>query len=71
MEDHIVQLIVSVNNPRTGLRLIRKVLAVPLHKVVESGDLSDGLVAFDIHRLRLCERNPRQRFYLAGKICIR
>jgi hypothetical protein len=71
VEDQVVHFIVSVNDSGTGLRLVGEVLGVPLHKLVESGDLSDGFVGLNIHRRRLCERNPRQGFYLAREIGVR
>jgi hypothetical protein len=55
VEDNVVQLVVTVDDSRAGLRLIWEVLGVPIHKVVESGYLPDGCLAFDIHHLGLCE----------------
>lgn len=71
VEDHVVQLVVSVNDPGTGLRLVWKVLGVPLHEVVESGYLSDDFLTLNIHSLGLRERNPCQGFYLAREIGVR
>ena len=55
VEDNVVQLVVTVYNSRTGLLLIWEILGVPIHKVVESGYLPDGCLAFDVHHLGLCE----------------
>lgn len=55
VEDQVIQLVVSVNDSRAGLCLVWKVLGVPLHEVVESGNLSDWFLAFNIHHCRLRE----------------
>ena len=71
VEDYVVQFVVPVNNSRTSLRLVRKVLCVPVHKVVESGYLSNGFPTLNVHHLRLRKRNPRQGFYLTGEVGVR
>ena len=71
MKDQVVQFIVSVNDSGSGLRLIGQVLGIPLHELVESGNLADGSAGLNIHHRGLCERDPREGFYLAREVGVR
>ena len=55
VEDQVVQFVVSVNDSRTGLRLIWEVLGIPLHEFFEIGNLPNGFFSLNVHNPRLRE----------------
>ena len=71
VEDQVVQLIVSMNDSGTDLRLVREVLGVPTHKLVESRNFPNGFLGFNINRRGLRERNLRQGLYLTREVGVR
>ena len=68
MEDEIVQLIVAVDDPESGLALVGQIRLVPFDHFVEFGDLPDGLVSCDVDGLGLSDRDAGKGLNLTRKV---
>lgn len=68
MEDHVVQFVVSMYYPYAEPTLVWYVGLVPRDELIESGDIPNCFVGFDVDYGCLGARDTRYRLDLTGKI---
>lgn len=68
MENKIIKLVIAMHNPQTGFALVRQILAVPGHHLIEIGDRPYLLASLDVNGLCLRDGDAGEGFNLAREI---
>ena len=68
MEDHIIELIIPMNDPCPDFCFVRQVRCIPFDHLVEKGNRASGLISGYINSEGLGLGDAGERFDLTGKV---
>ena len=68
MEDEIVELVISMDDPQPSLTFVWQMRTIPRNHLVEERDFARLHTGFDVNGSGLRDRNPRKRLDLPRKV---